>query len=806
MTSRPARSGGLSDTHITAIVESKTGQFWIGTTEGLYRLAPESGAAVRYTEADGLADNSIAGILMDEGGSLWISTTRGLSRFDPESKLFRNFDPADGLQSFEFNRSAALRCRDGEMVFGGVRGLNRFYPDVIRDRTYRPPVVLTELRILNMPVVPADTPCLDRAAPEAAHIHLTHRDYLVSFEFAALDFANPRKNQYAYRLDGFDTGWVHIGERRTATYTNLPAGDYLFRAKGTNSDGVWSDAGLAVAVHVAPPWWGTLWFRAVALLFAAALITGGYRWRVRRFEMRNRELESHVAERTRDLSDANRRLAEARAGAEAANRAKTAFIANMSHELRTPLNAILGYAQLMRRDGELSDRRREAVETIHKSGEHLLTLIDDLLDLSRIESRRFDLAISRVHLPRFFRSIQEIIEIQARKKRLVFVCDLSPGLPAWVRTDEKRLRQILLNLLSNGVKFTHAGDVRLRVRKLDRAATAGASGPAPAAASTVRLRFEAADTGIGIHQGDLGRIFLPFHQAGAPENRPEGTGLGLAICRQLVRMMGGDLAVRSQPGRGSVFSFELELEVSTVEEPVPAGSGEGAVVGYEGPRRRILIADDSEPNRMMLRAMLGPLDFELAEAADGREALAAVDTFRPDAVLMDLVMPVVDGFEATRRIRRVDTDRTIVVIGVSASLYPEIRRENVEAGCDDFLAKPVVLESLLATLQTRLGLTWRRERMEKRPPVPTESKPVDVEVVPPDLPTLADLHRLAVDGDLVRLLEALEILGTDAPHLAPFVRQMRTMARALRLDDMENWLATWLNPRPEKEETSHDAP
>ncbi|HTK97690.1 MAG TPA: ATP-binding protein [Pseudomonadales bacterium] len=456
-------------------------------------------------------------------------------------------------------------------------------------------------------------------------------------------------------------------------------------------------------------------------------------------------------------------LESAKLTAEAANRAKTEFLASTSHELRTPLNGILGYAQLLDRDQTLSDDQREAVQTIQWCGEHLLKIINELLDLAKIESSKFDLVPAPVDLPRLLQDTADLGRLRAAQGNLTFTFEIASALPKQVLADAAKLRQILLNLLSNAAKFTRSGGVALKVH----AASEGAG---------TQLEFEVEDTGIGIPKKELTRIFEPFHQVGT---QTEGTGLGLTITKRLVEAMGGSIEVTSRSGRGSRFVVRLALplvnEAVAIETPPSR-----AVIGYLGGIRSILVADDKAENRSVLARLLEPLGFIVYQAADGNEALAVARQHRPDLVLMDLVMPNLDGFEAIRRLRLDPELAHVRTIAVSASAFDDTRRESLQQGAVDFIAKPVRVTELLERLRHHLDIEWVYADSEGSRTA-TPQTPAVAELPLPAPEELERMLELTTLGDIEGLNVALDMLAART-ELAPFVAHLRGFTRQFQMN------------------------
>jgi signal transduction histidine kinase/CheY-like chemotaxis protein/streptogramin lyase len=673
----PTDSLSISHNSVISLHEDQFGFFWVGTYGGgLNRMDLQNNRFINYTARNGLPDDIVYSILEDVHGNLWMSTNTGLVKFDTKTKIFRNYDALDGLQSNEFTIGSALKCRNGEMLFGGISGFNMFYPDSILDNNYIPPTVITRFKVLDKEVNPGDE-----------LIELAYNQNYLSFEFSSLSFALSDKNQFAYKLEGFDEDWVFSGNRRFVSYSNLGPGEYTFLVKSSNSDGLWNENPAALRIVIERPYWKTWWFILLCVILGVSLLYIGLRLRVRNINMQNQLLEEKVKQRTAELEKATEEAQAAKETAEKASRSKSGFLANMSHEIRTPLNGILGFTDLLLRN-DPSAEDKKYLELIRSSGDTLLNLLSDILDLNKIEQGKLSIEKIRFNLIENIKVTLTPYQYRANEKGLQFSISFDERIPQMVLGDPTRIKQLVINLVSNAIKFTETGGISVRF-ELEN----GLSSPH----GEFRLRGVVSDSGIGIPEDKQELIFDSFTQAdGSFTRKYGGSGLGLSIVKQLLKLMGGEIELKSpnphkpfessSPGTSFEFFLNLQAQESDDESDSQSkGNAEPQVMKFSD-TYRILLVEDNKINQLLAMTILQNFGTEVITADDGLQGVEKIKTEDVDLILMDVQMPVMNGYESTAAIRAMGMQ--LPIIGLTANVYKEDIEKCLDSGMNAHLGKP----------------------------------------------------------------------------------------------------------------------
>ncbi|MBV6623658.1 MAG: PAS domain S-box protein [Rivularia sp. (in: Bacteria)] len=487
-------------------------------------------------------------------------------------------------------------------------------------------------------------------------------------------------------------------------------------------------------------------------------------------------------------------LSRAKEAAETTNQAKSSFIAHMSHELRTPLNGILGFAQILQADETLSREQHNKIDIIHQSGEHLLTLLNDILNLSKIEAEQLELELKDISFPLFLEKINSIINVRAQQKNIIFNYQALSPLPAVIRGDETRLRQVLLNLLGNAVKFTHNGEVNFYVSKLEDCQEQDNN--------SCLIRFQIEDTGIGIPEDKIKEIFLPFHQLKTDDSLNEGSGLGLSISKKIVNLMGGEIEVESTAQKGSTFYFDLHFSQIENTQNFTDFNLEVHPIGIKGKQPKILVVDDNKINRAVVVSYLQQLGFEISEATNGKQALEKVENLKPDLILLDLVMPIMDGFETTKALKNNPQFKDLPIIAISANAMFDAQLSSYRIGCNAFLSKPVDLKILIKSIAQFIEIEWVYPESPKSLSLTDKNQSQQIAVsqdintnealIPPSNEQLNQLIHLTQIGDIEAIIQQVEYLENLDTKYLPFVKKACELAQSFQQHKLQKFLENFL--------------
>ncbi len=719
----PQNPNSLSNNKVMTIYKSQNHEedvLWIGTEGGLNKLDYASETFRHFTVDDGLPNNMILGILEDSRGNIWLSTNGGISKFNPKNNTFRNYDIGDGLPGNPVWPGRCFKGNDGELFFGTSKGMVSFNPDRMIDNPHVPKIVITEFRIFNEKVEikrridegHQREYTLAKHISKLKEIKLSYKENIFSFEFAALDYRSPENNRYAYMMGGFENAWNYTDyTRRFATYTNLDPGEYLFRVKGTNNNGIWNDEGATLKIIITPPWWKTSWAYSFYIFLIVLILYALRTYDQKRQRLKNElELEQIHAKKLEEV-----------------DQMKSRFFANISHEFRTPLTLIKGPIKQMLH-GNFLGNVKEQYEIILRYSDRLLGLINQILDLSKLESGQMKLKVAQTDVISVVKGLVFSFTSLAERKNITLNFNANNKSHTGY-VDQDKMEKIITNLLSNAFKFTlENGEIDIHIRM-------GEAFP-----DDDFVEIKVVNTGPGIPQEELSKIFDRFYQSSTIYKKDgEGSGIGLALTKELVELCRGEISVLSIPNKTTTFRVILPIskvyykeneiikELETENRRPEMGkhlfydSISGEDTGYQIPdvNKQSKVLDRSAasglPSPLLLIVEDNPdvtsyicsfldHDYQIITTINGKEGWRDAVKKHPDLILSDVMMPEMDGFELCKKLKSDQRTSHIPVILLTAKADLDSKIEGLEFGADDYISKPFEADELKARIKNLIEL------------------------------------------------------------------------------------------------------
>lgn len=682
----PTYTNSINNNFITSIHEDKENTIWIGTYGGLHKFDKDNDSFLLIRRPGELMGDPIMGIMEDDQGHLWLTTNRGLLKYNPHNGDFRMYDESDGLQGYEFNRRSFYKGKDGEMLVGGTNGFNSFYPEQLEENTTPPRVFIEDFQIFNKSIHPGVNSVLSENISDTKKITLEHWQSVISFQFTALNYISPQKNQFAYKLDGFDQDWIYSSaNRRFITYTNLEPGDYIFKVKASNNDGIWNEEGTELKIKVLTPLWKTWWAYIIYFLIASGLLYFLILYFLHKERYRNEinlaKLEAKQIHETDQL--------------------KLNIFTNISHELRTPITLILGpLEQIMskRNDTQTS----QLLTLIQRNAQRLLRLINQLLDFRKYEAGNLTLEATTQDIVSFAREVMETFKFYSDQRSITY--NFHSSIEELIMDfDRDKLDKIIHNLLSNAFNYTSEGG------KIDVLIEQTCDN------NENHVSICVCDNGIGIPSDSLEKLFTLFYQVGGKRSQYGSSGIGLALTKELVLLHKGKIVVESEVNKGSMFTVLLPLIRTDINEEEINLSSQSLLSIPANPNfvisesnkpidnntELILVVEDNDDMRAYIQAILSQY-YKIIEAKNGIEGLALATELIPDIIISDVMMPEMDGIELLGKIKSDDRTNHIPVILLTARKEEEHVIEGLEIGADDYITKPFNNSILRARIKNML--------------------------------------------------------------------------------------------------------